>query len=365
MTIFIQIAAYREVELLPTILDCLATAKWPGDLRFGICWQTDEADQCLGPFLGDPRFRIDRVRWQEARGLCWARARIQKLYQGEDFTLQLDAHHRFAKHWDEALLGMLEETGSRKPILGSYAGVYDPHFEGGRKLNVNPYKMVAIKFMPLGTIAFRPDGIRGWEELRRPVRARFVSGHFFFTLGQHCEEYKYDPNLYFAGDEISLSIRSFTLGYDLFHPHRLLVWHEYTRKDRIKHWGDHRNWRQLDIASKRRVRKMLREEDNDCDLTDYDLGEVRGHRDYEVYAGIDFAKRWLSPGALHGEEPGGAMENGKWLAPFLGKPPAPFPTGSMEKRLGGSHRRIADRGRIARRAGMMKGFGNRWCNPGW
>ena len=37
--IFVQIAAYRDPELLPTIIDCVAKAKHKNDLTFGICWQ--------------------------------------------------------------------------------------------------------------------------------------------------------------------------------------------------------------------------------------------------------------------------------------------------------------------------------------
>jgi hypothetical protein len=85
--IFVQIAAYRDPELLPTILDCLAKAAWSEDLRFGICWQTDEEDRTLDRFLDDTRFRIQRVPWHESKGLCWARAEIQKLYEGEEYTL--------------------------------------------------------------------------------------------------------------------------------------------------------------------------------------------------------------------------------------------------------------------------------------
>ena len=36
-TIFVQIAAYRDPELLPTIRDCLQKAKYPKLLSFGIC----------------------------------------------------------------------------------------------------------------------------------------------------------------------------------------------------------------------------------------------------------------------------------------------------------------------------------------
>ena len=323
--IFVQIAAYRDPELLPTIVDCIAKAKYKNNLRFGICWQRHPDEHCLDEFKSRPDFTIDEVPWNESQGLCWARARIQKLYQGEDYTLQIDSHHRFAENWDEELMRQMELTGSAKPVLGSYAAVYDP--STNEKKGMEPYNMVADKFTPSGTILFRPHVIPGWRDLSAPVRARFVSGHYFFTLGRHCEEYAYDPNLYFAGDEISLSIRSYTLGYDLFHPHRNVVWHEYTRQGRTKHWDDHTTatkplvglaWHERDVISKTRLRKMLREEDNDADITGYDLGTARSHRDYEIYAGIDFAGRRLHRDTVKGVEPPCVYENeAQWQESFV------------------------------------------------
>jgi len=38
-TIFIQIASYRDPQLLPTLKDCIEKAKYPKNLRFGIAWQ--------------------------------------------------------------------------------------------------------------------------------------------------------------------------------------------------------------------------------------------------------------------------------------------------------------------------------------
>jgi len=232
------------------------------------------------------------------------------MWKGEQYTMQIDSHHRFLQDWDEKLIEMMELTGSPKPIITSYAGMYDPNED--KLLNEEPYKMVGSKFTAGGTILFYPHRIENYKELTKPIPARFVSGHFFFTYGIHCEEYKYDPLLYFAGDEISLSIRSFTLGYDLFHPHYTVVWHEYTREGRIKHWDDfqqknadkiEKTFGELDDVSKRRLRQMLQEEDNGTDIGEYGLGTVRSHKDYEVYAGIDFGKRILHPNTLKGIDP--------------------------------------------------------------
>jgi hypothetical protein len=183
--------------------------------------------------------------------------------------------------------------------------------------------MVATRFTDYGTIIFAPHSISDSNLLDGPIPARFVSGHFFFTLGIHCEEYKYDPNLYFVGDEISLSIRSFTLGYDLFHPHYTVVWHEYTRKGRTKHWDDHnttnkengkieQEWWSRDIYSKARLRQLLQEEENGIDLGEYGLGTVRSHSDYEFYAGINFKFKKLHPYTKKGYSPPVADTDNWW-----------------------------------------------------
>jgi hypothetical protein len=312
--IFVQIASYRDPELIPTIKDCIAKAKYPERLTFGICWQHSTEDEWdnLDEFKDNPAFTIMDVPWNESGGLCWARHHIQKMWKGEEYTMQLDSHHRFLQDWDEVLIEMMYQTGSPKPIITAYAGMYDP--KENKLLNTEPYKMVPDKFTPGGTILFYPHAIPNYKELDRPIPARFVSGHFFFTLGKHCEEYKYDPNIYFAGDEISLSIRSYTLGYDLFHPHYTVIWHEYTREGRTKHWTDfdtqnkdaglvQKPWWEMDNESKKRLRHMLQEEDNDIDLGEYGLGTFRSHFAYEAYAGINFRRKKLHPNATKGIDP--------------------------------------------------------------
>ena len=42
--IFVQIASYRDPELIPTIEDMLAKANNPEALTFGICWQYDSSE---------------------------------------------------------------------------------------------------------------------------------------------------------------------------------------------------------------------------------------------------------------------------------------------------------------------------------
>jgi hypothetical protein len=48
---------------------------------------------------------------------------------------------------------------------------------------------------------------------------------------------------------------------------------------------------------------MLQEEDNKIDLGEYGLGDVRTHRDYELYAGINFKERRLHEYTTRGVNP--------------------------------------------------------------
>ena len=43
-SIFVQIASYRDPQLIPTIKDCLENAKNPKNLVFSIAWQHAEED---------------------------------------------------------------------------------------------------------------------------------------------------------------------------------------------------------------------------------------------------------------------------------------------------------------------------------
>ena len=78
-TIFIQIASYRDPELIPTIKDCVSKAKYPEKLSFGICWQhsKDDAWDNLDEFTALANFTIMDVPWKESNGVCWARSHLQ------------------------------------------------------------------------------------------------------------------------------------------------------------------------------------------------------------------------------------------------------------------------------------------------
>jgi len=306
-TIFVQIAAYRDPELVPTLRDCVRKARHPEQLRFGICWQKDDTES-LHEFARDERFRIIPVDYRDSRGVCWARSQIQQLYRGETYTLQLDSHHRFIPDWDAELVAMMALTGSQKPILTAFGPSYDP-FDDSKFVHV-PWRMVFSRFTPEGVAFFMPQAIDNFSELHAPLRARFFSAHFTFTTGSFCHEVPYDPHYYFHGEEINMAVRAFTHGYDLFHPPKVVVWHEYTRQYRTKHWDDHTAekqvatpWTTRNDESHRRNRVLFGMETGDIDFGKYGFGTARTLRDYEDYAGISFRLRLAQEYTLRNEPP--------------------------------------------------------------
>ncbi len=311
--IFVSIASYRDPELLPTLKSLINNAANSQNLTICIAWQHAEEDawDTLDLYKDDPRFKIIDIPYQEAKGVCHARSLIQELYVDEDLYLQLDSHHRFAKDWDITLkdyLNFLRAKGHKKPVLSSYLPGYFPKNDPDGR-NIEVWGLNIDRFMPAGVPFLRPYNVDNWKELKEPFPTRFLSGHFIFTIGQFVKEVPYDPNLYFHGEESSLAGRAYTNGYDLFAPHRPIVWHEYTREGKTKHWDDSKDWADKDKASYARFRKIFDMDDVPCSpcqrnaLGSFGLGYERTLQEYEKYAGLKFKTRQIHQETLDSKLP--------------------------------------------------------------
>jgi hypothetical protein len=303
MKFFISIAAYRDPELAPTLRHCLQQARYPDALRFGICWQHAPEEAAPDAF-DDTRVRVIDVPWQESRGACWARAAIMSLWDNEAYFLQLDSHHRFADGWDARLLAMAEQTSASKPVLTTYGSPYTP--DAATLPAGEPFRIEFDRFSEDGIPMFCPGVLPGWQERTRPARARFISAHMLFAPASFIEDVPYDPDLYFTGEEITLAIRAYTHGYDLFHPQQHILWHEFSRQYRVKHWDDHVHargirhaWHERDASSRARIRRLF----DGADLGRFGLGTQRSQADYEAYAGLSLKHSAVQDATLRHEEP--------------------------------------------------------------
>jgi hypothetical protein len=343
-TIFVQVASYRDPQLVPTVLDMINKADHPENLHICVCWQHAE-DETVEIFL-DAGFDIEaiddrnstgafnliglslkgasvnliNVNYLKTQGACWARNLIQQEYKKEKYTLQLDSHHRFIPNWDSVLIDQLElartESEFGKPVLTAYVPSFDPENDPGARVK-EPWKMDFDRFIPEGAVFFLPATIDDWAIRKTPMRARFYSGHFAFADGSFAVEVQHDPDYFFHGEEISIGVRAYTHGYDLFHPIKTIVWHEYTRKGRVKVWDDHttpertrgrvdKDWVQRNDSCHKRNRILFGmdgEDPKQINFGKYGFGTLRTLKDFEEFAGMSFKYRGVQQCVLDKKEP--------------------------------------------------------------
>lgn len=297
--IFVNIASYRDTECQWTVKDLFDKAADPDRVFVGICWQfvPGEDDDCFQVETRPDQVRVAEFLAKESRGVCWARHHSQKLWDGEEYTLQIDSHMRFVPEWDRVALDMLAECPSEKPILSTYPIPYVPP----DALSDDAVVTIIPKWFDKNRVlAFRSLSISPEDAPRDPQPAAFCAAGMLFGPSALIADVPYDPHIYFQGEEITLAVRLWTHGWDIFTPNKVIAYHDYTnRADRVRHWKDEVDWVWLNQISVARVRQLLGVEtsaDPDVlkDLGDFGLGEARTLTDYEDFSGIDFAKQTIN-----------------------------------------------------------------------
>lgn len=308
--IFVQLASYRDPELLPTIYDMLGKADNPSMFIFGICWQYGPEEN-PNIFDDNKQYRVTKVPFEKSEGLGWARNVTNSLYDGEKYTLQLDSHHRFAEHWDTMMIEDYNQASqkSKKPVISTYCTPFSPTKPIE---NFAPCLMSQYEYSPDKLLMSMPWYIQDYKTRTEVIRARTISGHFYFVNGNFINEVPYDPDIYFGGytEETTLSVRAFTHGYDVYSPYRQYIWHEYTRNYRRKHWDDHGTSKatgktsgERDVYARKKTRQLFEQENHNIEMGKYGLGTTRTLRDYEVFAGFDFKNCRLQDYTLQVKEP--------------------------------------------------------------
>ncbi len=309
-TIFVSIAAYRDIECQWTIRDLFEQAANPDAIFVGVVWQLvrGEDDDCLVIRTRERQIREVFIDAADSLGVCWARHQAQQLYRGETYTLQIDSHMRFAPGWDRELISILQACPSDRPVLSTYPSAYTPPHD----LDDTTHSIVitAKEFDDAGILIFGSRTLDGVDRIDTPIPAAFVAGGYIFARAEIIGDVPYDPNIYFWGEEISLSARLWTWGWDLFHPGKVLIYHDYTGTNRTRHWSDPHpvGWDLMDARSKARVKHLFgtepsADEEAIKDLDSYGFGTRRSLEDYEDFCGVTFRTRTIAPRARLGKFP--------------------------------------------------------------
>ncbi|SFR85340.1 Glycosyltransferase (GlcNAc) [Stenotrophomonas maltophilia] len=349
-TIFVQIPSYRDLQLVPTLKDMIENAASPSRLRIVVCWQHG-AEQDIQIFEAAGFDLIDTtskegttvhclqrhgasielidIDYVHANGCGWARNMAQQRYRGEDYNLQIDSHHRFSSDWDAKMMSLLEllKARSPKPLLTGYPPSFDPGtYPAGRQ--EFSAAMIFDAFSPTAVVRLRSVPLPPPAHGDIAFGAKFLAGGFIFSDGSFIQEVMSDPDHFFCTEEIAMSVRAFTRGYDFFHPYAPLLWHQYNNPAR-KVWDDQREspaieriaGMTLQDRADRALGKTLAllglcTESRTDDLGIFGPGSQRTLRQYEQHTGISFRLRAVRKESLSLREPPASLSDatveGEW-----------------------------------------------------
>jgi hypothetical protein len=210
-TIFLSVASYRDQECLPTVESIFLRAKHPERIRVAIVDQAEATDKkCSQPEFPcdqDPeqvicKFRqlIDvlEVPAYQMVGPVFARHLSHRMYRGEYFSMQVDAHVRFTQDWDEDLIAQWRSASNEMAVLSTYltdiSDSIDPVTHESLKTKRNMMCWIEfdprLRFLMLKGPATSTPAIQG-----TPMLHPFWSAGFSFARGHFIVQVPYDQYL--------------------------------------------------------------------------------------------------------------------------------------------------------------------------
>jgi [Skp1-protein]-hydroxyproline N-acetylglucosaminyltransferase len=250
-TIFVMIASYRDDQCPHTVESIMERAHFPERVRIAIVDQrygSANDPNCIEPLepcdtnphqaLCEYKDRIDHYEMEAKYGVgpVFARHVGYRMYRGEYFAMQVDAHVFFVENWDVMLVDQYKRTDNEMAVMTTYLsdlqGAIDPdthaslhegrpimcntNFESG---NSRTHKYLRNDQQP-----------ETWPEIKNtPQLAPYWAAGFSFGRGHFIVQVPYDQYLpmIFQGEEISIGLRGFTYGYDYYAPEFGVCFHMY------------------------------------------------------------------------------------------------------------------------------------------
>ena len=333
-SIFVSLGTYRDPYCPMTLKSLYSQAEHPARLFVGLLQQNCFEKECrTGVLVGGKvetvgpdddcyelfcaskegkrsgacntgQVRLFNVNESESLGPYMARYLGAKFYRGENYYLQIDSHSEFVENWDTKLIHMVETAGAKKPVISTY-----PPDSGMKWKNTIGFRMCDSEFakaqiewqiIRLGSSMAFDTAIQ-----ETPRYAPFVAAGFFFAWGGFLHEVPFDPLLpwIFMGEEISMSARLWTAGYDIFSPTINVLNHYYVRRHYPKFWETTNRFFKKPIHNNlveivlKRVKAMLAYPESAPELInpnsvlyrleDWSMGSERSFQEYMDMVGIN------------------------------------------------------------------------------
>mmetsp|Transcript_13569 Transcript_13569/g.27555 ORF Transcript_13569/g.27555 Transcript_13569/m.27555 type:complete len:567 (+) Transcript_13569:160-1860(+) len=349
-TIYVAIASYRDYQCRDTVTSIFERAKFPERVRVGVTDQIVEGEDgpCDAPYRPckeDPEQMLCKYKSQLdvyqvdaplAIGPVFARHLGHRMYRGEYYYMQSDAHVTFTRNWDEDIISQQEATKNEMTVLSTYLSDVVGNIDKNGKSLINTRPIMCNtdyesgqknKYLRHGSQPEAVPTIRGTPQLEPYWAAgySFSRGHFVVNV-----PYDFHQPMIFQGEEMSIGIRGFTIGYDFYAPERSVCFHHYAEganknaRNKVPHYWEHTNiyagagtkamYRLLGVVHMNP--EIDRKEWDHTEESKYGLGGVRTPEKFYSTFGIDVVHkrteqhlcRFVETGIMH-----------KKFTPFLRK----------------------------------------------
>mmetsp|Transcript_26175 Transcript_26175/g.52154 ORF Transcript_26175/g.52154 Transcript_26175/m.52154 type:complete len:524 (+) Transcript_26175:76-1647(+) len=149
----------------------------------------------------------------------------QRMYRGEYFVFQLDSPVIFSNHWDKDIVQQFDKTRNEMAVITNQMSKFSNSeviSVSSSKLNTKRTVMCNVRYNSTFHY-FMLDKQPQTKPLKRNRASLqpFWSSSFSFSRGHFLLNVPYDPHLPYlpAGvEDISISVRGFTYGYDFYSP---------------------------------------------------------------------------------------------------------------------------------------------------
>lgn len=285
-TIFVMIASYRDDQCPHTVQSIFARAAFPERVRVAVVDQRERStdtscyDSILKYCSGDTSLlhhESEEVSVEEGILVCqqykhlidvydmdaqygvgpvYARHVGYRMYRGEYYALQVDAHVFFVKEWDVQIIHQFRSTGNEMAVLTTYL----TDLENSIDPTTHMSKVFSRPIMCETDWETNDEGNRFYlRNGQQPENEPFVKGTpqlepywaagFSFGRGHFVMQVPYDAYLpmIFQGEEINIGLRAFTYGYDFYAPEFSVCFHMYAsgknakKRNRIKMFWEHQD----------------------------------------------------------------------------------------------------------------------------
>jgi len=286
-SIFVQISAYQDHELSKTINDCIKKSSGKNELHFGINLVFKE-DNIIIPCV--PNLKIKTSKAPKNLGVGIGRYLANQFYDGEDFYLQVDAHTRFIKDWDEFIISnyFLYKNEGCNPVLTTYPSPY--HYEDGKEILEDSPVTNAIDFRTEDIDLFKKTKFlhQYSKSTEESIFTKSISGGSVFSSGEIASIFP-NKKMFNWGEEMLYAIRLFTHGYDLMIPQKQYLYHLYYSHDKPEN-----NFRSISGSDfPDETNNIIKESDQEIYriitnniISDEGLGNKRTLDEYWFYIGI-------------------------------------------------------------------------------